>query len=89
MLQAFIMVFLAFSSGWQSGILKITVLFLFWIRLSVSEDTESVSRLAPRKSARERFEDDSVKWESRDALAITAFAVASWVEVLISASKSL
>lgn len=83
MQNAFIIISLTFSGGWRSGILQITAMFVFRIRLTGSEYTESMIWPAPARSSKKVFEEGSIGWRSGVNLAITAFAVVSCAPVQI------
>lgn len=90
MLNTLIMVSLTFCSGWRSGILKTTALFLLRIHPSYPEDTKSLNRPAPAKLCKKGFYDGSMRWDSAASLVVAAFAEVIWVTALIDRfSRSL
>lgn len=57
--------------------------FWFRIRLSDSNDSESINRLLPAKSFKEGFKDGSMRWKSAASLVVGASVEVTWVTSLI------
>lgn len=84
MLKVFIMVSSTLSRFWRSKILKIASFSKFHVRLSDSEVTESLNRLAPTRTSSVGFKDGSIRLKNGAKLAMADSADASWVSVQVS-----